>query len=638
MTELSSNLKVFLARELERQFTSIDNSVMMFISNFDDSGSSSESLDNEIATRRQIQSAKRLKENSVALMIPRVDWTPGTIYQKLDSTLERKDLNFYVHTSEGNVYVCLENGGGRPSIDEPTGTGTDPIFLQNGYTWKFMFKVPTTLFDFLDEDWIPLRELPVYEGKPFAYADEQQLQYSVQYNAQGGSIESIGISFVGDAYLNSVNAALEHTAVTSTSNTIVLDGRSSNVDDAYNEYSIRIINGTGAGQLRKITDYTAIGKVATVSTNWDVAPNNTSVYEIIPTIEITGDGTAARAYPKMDVFQNGLISSIVLIDKGSSYTTASVRVLPENSNEAQRSVLIPNISPIDGVGRDPIFDLIAKRLSVLVEFNGTENGKAILGNEYSQYGLWLSPKNALGYNNAGEIAGIDGYLETVVDIYPTSGALPSNWADAAENHYVFGTSSYNSGKVVSFSKTNDTNGQLTLTGLNSPLRRNESIQVFKPSGGGTYEFTGNEAKVRNTLFADSVRAASQTTYRCTHKLSVNWPDGPFNESAPQANIPFDSAVTGSCGSIGIVAGFDNTSGSTTDIFITKVIRGSTADAVGFTGGETLTAGLAGTELTVTEVSGPELNLYSGYMLYISSVDQVTRNQEQTDLFKINFDF
>jgi len=60
MTELSSNLKVFLARELERQFTSLDNSVMMFISNVDNSGSSSESLDNEIVTRRQIQTAKLL--------------------------------------------------------------------------------------------------------------------------------------------------------------------------------------------------------------------------------------------------------------------------------------------------------------------------------------------------------------------------------------------------------------------------------------------------------------------------------------------------------------------------------------------------------------------------------------------------
>lgn len=638
MAELSSNLKVFLARELERQFTSVDNSVMMFISNVDNSGSSSESLDNEIATRRQIQTAKRLTENTVSLLIPRVDWTENEIYQKLSSTEERKNLNFYVYTSEGNVYACLENGGGKPSLDEPTGTSTDLIFLQNGYVWKFLFKVPTNLVEFIDENWIPLKEIPIYSGKPFAYADEQQLQYAVQYTSQGGSIESIGVSDVGDVYLGHINQSSEFSVVNSSPNTVTLDGRSSNVDDFYNEYSIRIYSGPGAGQVRKITDYVGTSKIATLASNWDVLPTTSSLFEIIPTVEITGDGTSASAYAKMDAFGTGFVNSIIMIDKGSNYTTATARLLPQHTDVEERTILIANIAPINGIGRDPLFDLVAKRLSIIVSISGNEGGRAILGNQYSQYGLWLSPTIGLGYNNNGQVAGTEGYLRTTIDIYPSSGSLPSNWASPSQNDYIFGSESYNSAKVVSFSKTNDTNGVLVVDGLDAPLRNNESIYVFRPSGGGTYEFTGNEAKVKNTLFADSVRASTQNTYRCTHRLTVHWPDDTFDASAPQTDIPFDSAVTGSCGSVGIVAGFENTSGNTTDIFITKVVRGSTADALGFTGGETLIAASAGIEMTITEVLGPELSLFSGSILYISSVDQVTRNQEQIDLFKINFDF
>jgi len=636
MTELSSNLKVFLTRELERQFTSLDNSVMMFISNVDNSGSSSESLDNEIVTRRQIQTAKLLSDNSVALLIPRVNWENGEIYQKLDSSLERKNLNFYVYNSEGNVYVCLDNGGGNRSIDEPTGTSTDLIYLQNGYVWKFLFKVPTTLIDFVDTNWIPLREIPVYEGKPVAYSDEEQLQYAVQYTSQGGQIESISVIDAGDEYLGVVKSSLEFTIQTATATTATLDGRSSNVDDYYNNYSIRIFDGTGSGQIRKITDYVGSTKVATISSPWTVTPNNTSKFEIIPTIEISGDGTGASAYSKVSVFEDRFITSVIMIEKGSNYSYATFKVLPEPPSTGNPTVLSANISPTDGVGRNPLFDLIAKRLSVLIRIEGNEDGRAILGNEYSQYGLWLSPKIGTGYNNSGQVAGTDGYLKTTIDIAPSTGALPSNWATT--NDYVFGSSSYNTGKVSNFQKINDSLGQLELEGLNSPFKKNETLYVFTPSGGGTYEFYDRTATVINTLFEDSIRSGVQGTYRCTHRLRVHRSDDVFNDSAPQQDIPFDSAVTGSCGSIGIVAGFQNTSGNTTDIFITNVVRGATSDAIGFTGGETLIAGSDGIVLDVIEAYGPELNLFSGTILYISSVDEVTRNAEQIDLFKINFDF
>lgn len=636
MAELSSNLKVFLARELERQFTSLDNSVMMFISNVDNSGSSSESLDNEIITRRQIQTAKLLSNSSVALMIPRINWTEETIYRRVSSSVERKNLNFYVYNSEGNVYVCLDNGGGNQSIDEPTGTSTDLIYLRNGYVWKFLFKVPTTLVDFIDDNWIPIQELPIYEGKPFAYSDEQQLQYAVQYNAQGGQIESIGILDAGDEYLGVVKSSLEFAVQTASSTTVTLDGRSSNVDDFYNEYSIRIFDGAGAGQIRKITDYVGSTKVASLASSWNIIPDNTSKFEIIPTIEISGDGTGASAYSKVSVFQDKFLTGVIMIDKGSDYSYATFRVLPEPPSTGNPTVLSANISPIDGIGRQPLFDLIAKRLSILVRIQSNEDGRAILGNEYSQYGLWLSPKIGNGYNSSGEIAGTNGYLKTTVDIAPSTGSLPSNWATTDD--YVFGSTSYNTGKVSGFQKINDSLGQLELEGLNSPFKKNETLYIFTPGNGGTYEFYSKTATVLNTLFANSIRTSTQETYRCTHRLRVQRTGDVFNESAPQEDIPFDSAVTGSSGSVGLVAGFDNTSGNQTDMFVTNVVRGATADAIGFTGGETLIAGPDGIVLDIIEANGPELNLFSGTILYITSVDEVTRNAEQIDLFKINFDF
>lgn len=73
------------------------------------------------------------------------------------------------------------------------------------------------------------------------------------------------------------------TAVSSTSTTIVLNGDASAVDDLYNRESIGIVDGTGAGQYRYITDYDGTTKTATVSEAWTINPDNTSEYLILAT-------------------------------------------------------------------------------------------------------------------------------------------------------------------------------------------------------------------------------------------------------------------------------------------------------------------------------------------------------------------
>ena len=67
-----------------------------------------------------------------------------------------------------------------------------------------------------------------------------------------------------------------NTTITLKSNTAF-----SNNDDA-NGLQIQITSGTGSGQYRFITDYTASSKVATVYPAWDTQPNSSSNYSITP--------------------------------------------------------------------------------------------------------------------------------------------------------------------------------------------------------------------------------------------------------------------------------------------------------------------------------------------------------------------
>ena len=76
---------------------------------------------------------------------------------------------------------------------------------------------------------------------------------------------------------------VEHsgTAQSGASNSITLSTGASSNSDAYKDRLVKIVSGTGAGQVRLITAYNGSTKVATVDTAWDTIPDNTSQYKVV---------------------------------------------------------------------------------------------------------------------------------------------------------------------------------------------------------------------------------------------------------------------------------------------------------------------------------------------------------------------
>jgi hypothetical protein len=241
------------------------------------------------------------------------------------------------------------------------------------------------------------------------------------------------------------------------------------------------------------------------------------------------------------------------------------------------------------------------------------------------------------------VVGTVSYLQTKVDLIPNGVTFTSNYIENGD--FIFGSQSYNLGRSINFTSFGNSTGEVILNGLNSPFINGETVYIFKsnnPSGipTGGFTFTNKTAKVTNTLFEDSVRPANADVYRCSHKLSIARTDGgTFDPEQPYEDISIDSGITGASGSIGTVLYFDNISGASGDLYITNVYTGLSADNLGFTLGEELTAtnGITPITLTIEAFSPPELNLFSGELLYISSIDPVTRTAEQADIFKINID-
>lgn len=80
-----------------------------------------------------------------------------------------------------------------------------------------------------------------------------------------------------DLFFN--GTALTGTATAGAAQTITFDATAAATADRYNGWVIEITDGTGAGQKRLITDYSAT-RVATVHEAWDTEPDATSEYSV----------------------------------------------------------------------------------------------------------------------------------------------------------------------------------------------------------------------------------------------------------------------------------------------------------------------------------------------------------------------
>lgn len=81
-----------------------------------------------------------------------------------------------------------------------------------------------------------------------------------------------------DGHLASI--AEQQYAQTGTSNTITLYNSASSANDYYKGAFIKIISGTGSGQIKKIIEYNGTTKTATIQSTWQTIPDATSEYKI----------------------------------------------------------------------------------------------------------------------------------------------------------------------------------------------------------------------------------------------------------------------------------------------------------------------------------------------------------------------
>lgn len=192
---------------------------------------------------------KKLSTSDVSHVIPRINWANNTVYSAYDhesSELFDSNTQFYVMTTDYNVYKCIANNNGTSSTVQPTSVNPG-LYTQtsDGYIWKFMYQLSSAdKLKFLTQNYIPVR---------YVNSDDGSLQWQVQESAVDGGIASIVVMDPGTGYSNSSNVLV----------TIRGDGQDAHATVSLNVSSNTIqsitINDQGRGYTEAIAEISGGG-------------------------------------------------------------------------------------------------------------------------------------------------------------------------------------------------------------------------------------------------------------------------------------------------------------------------------------------------------------------------------------------
>ena len=221
---------------------------------------------------------KIITGNDVKNLIPRYNWSNGTVYSRYD----QNDVNlfiagtlsnqFYVVNDSYQVFKVINNNNGSPSTVKPTLTATSGTFSTgDGYVWKYMYTIDSVSnIKFTTSNFIPVVS-----------------NTYVSSNAVPGTIDSVIITNGGSGYNVYEDGYLQN-FVNGTA--LQLPATSNTSSGYYVGSSIYLKSGLGAGQIRQIVNYDGPSRVVSVS------PSNPFNYYVNLQFNNAPSGTVGVGY------------------------------------------------------------------------------------------------------------------------------------------------------------------------------------------------------------------------------------------------------------------------------------------------------------------------------------------------------
>lgn len=295
----------------------------------------------EQETRNNIIGLKKIPISDVSYVVRRIDWASGEVYDQYDpdysptnlsdtEATSLKSSNFYVLTSNFNVYKCLYNNNGAASTVVPTNTDVVPITLEDGYIWKYMYSIPLSSRNrFLNDDYMPVQksilqafysngavDSVVIDNAGSGYRGNAEVTLSVRGVFRGGSGNSIAnlkpvLSETGE-FLDVI--IVDRGNNYASANVLITD----NAGSGTGKY-----NTAGKANIVPILYNNKVDRVVINDPGMGYSANNQTVISLI------GDGNGASLVPYIN--SAGQLEDVIITSRGEGYTYLDVEVVGDGT-------------------------------------------------------------------------------------------------------------------------------------------------------------------------------------------------------------------------------------------------------------------------------------------------------------------
>jgi len=393
-TDIANNFRIRNAKDLINFVQSDDNRLYVFLGRTiewpdeEQPPEAKNTLEEILNARRDLNGIREIGLTDIVLGLREINYKSGVVFDQYEDDVDLTDKNFYVLTDQLNVYKCISNNNGSVSTVRPSHTTSDIPLEIDGYKWRYMFSVTTSLLrKFIISDFFPFNNDP-----------------NVLAPTKPGTIDNIRVDSAGSGY--PANA----TVVNNTEIPLFIQG------DGNQNSSATVDISTSQGQIVSIDEITDRGA------NYPFAPESN-----IPIAfrQLNGNTLDQSAYGIATTNPSGEIASVQVIHRGSNYSDGSAEIVQSSvfayaetneegeiinadvpagregenftraeivvvSNVGSEASLKPIISPLEGHGSDPASELLANFALINLRLSGEEG---FLGNSnFRRVGLIEDPK------------------------------------------------------------------------------------------------------------------------------------------------------------------------------------------------------------------------------------------------------
>ena len=220
------------------------------------------------ATQSALQSVKAVA--GASFVIPRYNWSSGSIYNGYDDDISAIPSNtYYVLTEDNEVYICLQQsksatGSPNPSTVKPSAPIKTKAFkTSDGYTWKFLYSLSASRASaFLSANFVPVEKVDsagqagldlsgIEQGQVADSADEGRILNIVVTNGGTGFTSNPTVTITGNS--GAIGDSAQATAEISNGAVTKIDMLNESAGSGRNfiNATVTISGGGGSGALAR---------------------------------------------------------------------------------------------------------------------------------------------------------------------------------------------------------------------------------------------------------------------------------------------------------------------------------------------------------------------------------------------------